>query len=327
MTDRRRLLHIWMAAGLGALLSATASAQEKWPSRPVKLVVPFAAGGTTDLVARVFAASMSQTLGQQVIVENRAGGGGTVGADAVAKAPKDGYTLCVGTVSTHAIGPALMRSPPYRPDGDFAPVAVMATTAIAILAHPSVGAVTLADLREKVRAKPGAFNFGSPGIGSLGHLAGLWFNDLAGVDLVHVAYRGSAPALQDLLAGRIHVMFDNVPTALPYVQSGAVRVLAVAAPARASVLPDVPTTIEAGFPTFQILTWTMLLAPSGTSPAIVAAANRAVNMAVQDEKIRTRLAEVSADARGGSPEETATFLRAELAKWVPMAKSSGAALD
>lgn len=326
-TKPKHLISICAALSLCVALPAAASAQEKWPSKPVKLIVPFAAGGTTDLVARLVAGPMGKTLGQQIIIENRAGAGGTLGSDVVAKAPKDGYTLGVGTVSTHAIAPALMRTPPYRPDADFAPVAVMATTALAVFVHRSVEVSTLADLGNVTRAKPGAFNFGSPGNGSLGHLAGIWFNQIASTDLLHVAYRGSAPALQDLLAGRIHVMFDNIPASLPHLSSGAIRALAVTSAARADVLPDVQTTAEAGFPAFEILSWTMLLAPAGTPAEIVAAANAAVNASLQDESVRARFVEISAEGRGGSADDAAAFLRTELAKWVPMAKSSGTVID
>lgn len=325
--DRRRFLQTSIAAACGATWPVLTHAQEKWPTRPVRLIVPFAPGGTTDLIARIVAAPMSKTLGQQVVVENRAGAGGTLGANIVAESPKDGYTLGVGTVSTHAIGPALMRNPPYKPDADFAPIAVIATTPIGVFVHHSVGASTLGELQEKARAKPKALNFGSPGTGSLGHLAGLWFNQLAGVELTHVPYRGSAPALQDLLTGRIHVMYDNVPAALPHVASGQIRAVAVTTPSRVSVLPDVQTTAEAGFPAFQILTWTMLLAPAGTPDALVATANAAVNDALRDETVRSRFVEVSADARGGSVADARSFLRAELAKWGPIAKSSGAVID
>lgn len=325
--DRRHFMRLCAAITLCATLPGPIHAQERWPNRAVKLVVPFAPGGTTDLIARLVAVPMSRSLGQQFIIENRTGAGGTLGTDAVAKAPKDGYTLGVGTVSTHAIGPALMRKPPYNPGTDFTPIAVMATTAIAVFVHQSVEATTLSDLREKARAKPGALNFGSPGNGSLGHLAGVWFNQLASTDLTHVAYRGSAPALQDLLAGRIHVMFDNIPAALPHLSSGVIRAVAVTSPARASVLPDVQTTTEAGFPSFQILSWTMLLAPAGTPAEIVTKANAAVNGALQDEQVRARFAEISAEGRGGSAEEAAAFLRSELAKWEPMAKSSGTVID
>lgn len=313
----------------GALLPAAALAQEKeekWPTRPIKLVVPFSPGGTTDLVARVVAPPMSQSLGQQIVIDNKAGAGGVLGADAVAKAAKDGYTLAVGTVSTHAIGPALLRRPPYRPLEDFAPIAVLGTTPLAVFAHPSTGA-TLDALRERARSQPGLLNFGSPGTGSLGHLAGLWFNQLAGIELVHVPYRGSGPALQDLLAGRIHVLFDNIPTALAQVAAGTVRALAVTAPSRVAALPDVPTMIEAGVPAFQILSWTMLFAPVGIPTAVVAQVNGAANAALRDGAVRARLAEVSVEPREGSPGDAARLLQSEQEKWLPIAKMSGAIVD
>jgi tripartite-type tricarboxylate transporter receptor subunit TctC len=340
--DRRRFLQVCSAFPLSALPlsaipfsaiplgtgpAAQQPARQKWPDRPVKAVVPFAPGGTTDLVARLVCASMSGTLGQQIVIENKPGAGGTIGADFVAKAPNDGYTLAIGTASTHAVGPALMRSAPYRPDIDFTPIALIATTPLAVFLHPSIGARTLAELQQKARANPGQYNFGSPGHGSLGHLAGLWFNQLAGTQLVHVPYRGSAPAVQDLLVGRIHVMFENIPTALPYAQSGSVIAAAVTARSRILTLPEAQTVDEAGFPTFEILTWTMLLGPARLPSEIVAVINNAANAALRDQNVRMRLAELSIDPRGGSPEDATAFLDAELAKWIPKAKASGASLD
>jgi tripartite-type tricarboxylate transporter receptor subunit TctC len=316
---RRRLI------AAGAMLPFAASAQEKWPARPVRLMVPFAAGGTTDLVARLVAPPMSQALGQQVVVDNKAGAAGLLGSDAVAKA-KDGYTLGIGTVSTHAIGPALMRQPPYHPDIDFAPIAVVGTTPLAVFVHPPV-ATTLAELGERARREPGIYNFGSPGSGSLGHLAGVWFNTLTGGELVHVPYRGSGPALQDLLAGRVHVLFDNIPTALSQVQPGTVRALAVTAPTRAAVLPNVPSVREASLPDFEILSWTMLLAPAATAAISIELANAALNAALRDAAVYARFAEAGVDGRGGTADDAAAFLRAEIAKWRPIAKRSNVVLD
>lgn len=307
-----------------SLLPFAARAQDKWPTRPVKLVVPFAAGGTTDLVARLVAPSMSLALGQQVVVD-KAGAASMLGSAAIAKA-KDGVTLGIGTVSTHAIGPALMRQPPYRPDADFAPIALVGTTPLAVFVHPGV-ATTLAELADKARREPGVYNFGSPGSGSLGHLAGVWFNTLTGGELMHVPYRGSGPALQDLLAGRVHVLFDNIPTALSQVQSGSVRALAVTAPTRAAVLPEVPSVREAGLPDFEILSWTMLLAPVASASPTIDAANVALNNAVRDPAVRSRFAEAGVDGRGGAASDAAAFLRAEIAKWQPIAKRSGVVLD
>lgn len=308
-----------------SLLPFATTAQDKWPTRPVKLVVPFAAGGTTDLVARLVAPPMSLALGQQVVVDNKAGAAGMLGSDAVAKA-KDGVTLGIGTVSTHAIGPALMRQPPYRADADFTPIALVGTTPLAVFVHPGV-ATTLAELADKARREPGVYNFGSPGSGSLGHLAGVWFNALTGGELVHVPYRGSGPALQDLLAGRVHVLFDNIPTALSQVQSGSVRALAVTALTRAAVLPEVPSVRESDLPDFEILSWTMLLAPAATASTTIDAANAALNVAVRDPAVRSRFAEAGVDGRGGSATDAAAFLRAEIAKWQPIAKRSGVVLD
>jgi tripartite-type tricarboxylate transporter receptor subunit TctC len=203
MLNRRSFLRLCAATPAGATYASPSFAQAGWPARHITAVVPFAAGGTTDLIARMIAAPMSRILGQQVVIENRVGAAGTLGSDFVAKAPKDGYTFAIGTVSTHAIAPAIMRRPPYNPATDFTAIALLATTPLGVFLHPSVGASTLAGLRDKALASPGAFNFGSPGHGSLGHLAGAWFNQLAGTDLTHVPYRGSAPALQDLLGGRI----------------------------------------------------------------------------------------------------------------------------
>jgi tripartite-type tricarboxylate transporter receptor subunit TctC len=277
-------------------------------------------------VARLITPAMTTKLGQQVVVDNKAGAGGMLGADSVAKASRDGYTMGVATVSSHAIGPSLLRQPPYRPDADFTAIATIATIPLAIFAHPSV-ASNLAELQEKARREPGVYNFASPGSGSLGHLAGLWFNNLAGGELVHVPYRGGGPALQDLMAGRVHVLFDNVPTALSQVEAGSVRALAVTAPIRAGALPNVPTTAESGLPAFQILSWTMLVAPASVPPNIIETANEAVNGALGDATVRERFAQSCVDGQGGSAHQAATFLTAEIAKWAPIARASGVVLD
>jgi tripartite-type tricarboxylate transporter receptor subunit TctC len=308
-----------------ALLAPTARAETKWPARPIKLVVPFAPGGTTDLVARLIAPAMSEVLGQHVVVDNKAGASGTLGAASVAKA-RDDHTLCLGTVSTHALAPNLMRHPPYRPVIDFTAIALVATTPLAIFTHTAFAA-TLAELSDKARREPGHHNFGSPGSGSLGHLAGLWFNKLIGGELLHVPYRGSSPALQDLVAGRIQVLFDNIPTALAQVENGAVRALAVTAPARAGALAAVPTVGELGLPAFEILSWTMLLGPAALPGDIVARLNAAVASALSDTRVLKRLLEANVDPRGGQPADAARFLAAELAKWQPIATDSGVVLD
>ncbi|QQS13821.1 MAG: tripartite tricarboxylate transporter substrate binding protein [Rhodospirillales bacterium] len=318
--------HLIKGSAAAWAVPGAASGQDSWPRRPIKLVVPFSAGGTTDFVARIFAPPMSGKLGQQIVVENKTGAGGTLGADAVAKASNDGYTMGIATVSTHAIAPALMRRPPYQPAVDFTPIATIATTAMAIFANPAVG-TTLADLQTKAKKDPGAYYFASPGSGSLGHLAGLWFNELTGCDLTHVPYRGGSPALQDLIAGRVQVLFDNIPTALPQVESGSVRALAVTSPARSASLPSIPTTAEAGLPMFEILSWTMLVGAPNLGPEIVEAANAAVNAVISNPNVKERLAQSSVDVKGGSAKEAANFLKSELAKWAPIAKASKVILD
>lgn len=327
MMYRKDFLRAGFAVSAGLVLPRLARAQGKWPSGPIKVVVPFAAGGTTDIVARIVGARMAEALGQAVVIDNRAGAGGAIGADAVAKAARDGYTVGIATVSTHAIAPAITRSLPYKAGQDFAPVAVLATTPIAVFVHPSVGATSLADLRRIVKARPGAYNYGSPGNGSLGHLAGQWFNQLAGVELTHVPYRSSTPAMHDLLAGRVHVMFENIPTPLPHVRSGALRALAVLAPSRVGVLPDVPSAAEAGMPEFQALTWTMLVAPAGTPAEVIQVLNASSGVALKDEKVRARLAELSVDVQGGTSDQATRFLQTEIAKWDVLAKRAGVAVE
>lgn len=325
--DRKQFMKAGLAFSLVGLVPFASRAQARWPQGPVKLVVPFAAGGTTDAVARVVGARLAELLSQPIVVENRAGAGGAIGADVVAKAARDGYTLGIATVSTHAIAPAVAKALPYKADQDFSPIGLIATTPIAIFVHPSLGANNLADLRRILKEKPGQYNFGSPGNGSLGHLAGVWFNQLMGTELKHVPYRSSTPALQDLLAGRVHVMFENIPTPLSHVRAGSLRAVAVMAPERVAVLPDVPTTSEAGASELQALTWTMLMAPAGTPAEVVAVANQALNQALKDEKLRTKLAEVSVDARGGTAEQAAMYLKAEISKWGGLARKSGVAFD
>lgn len=327
MMYRKDFLRAGFAVSAGVLWPTLARAQGRWPASPVKVVVPFAAGGTTDVVARIVGARMAEALGQAVVIDNRAGAGGAIGADAVAKAPRDGYTLGIATVSTHAIAPAITRSLPYKAGHDFAPVAVLATTPIAVFVHPSVGATSLADLKRIVKARPGAYNYGSPGNGSLGHLAGLWFNQLAGAELTHVPYRSSTPAMQDLLAGRVHVMFENIPTPLPHVRSGALRALAVLAPSRVGVLPDVASAAEAGMPEFQALTWTMLVAPAGTPAEVIQALNASAGVALKDEKVRARLADLSVDVQGGTSDQAARFLQTEIAKWDGLARKAGIVVE
>ena len=312
-----------------ALACSGAQAEERYPSRPVRIVVSFSAGGPTDTVARVMGAKMAELLGQQVLVENKAGAGGNIGADVVAKAPPDGYTLLMATVSTHAINPGLYKKMPYDPVRDFAPIGQVGVTPTLLGVHPSVPATDVKSLVALVKASPGKYTYGSSGLGSILHLCGEQLKALAGgLNIVHVPYRGSAPMMGDLIAGQISMAFDATPTALPQAQSGAIRAIGAGMAARMRALPDLPTLQEQGLRGFECYTWNAILAPAGTPSPIVAQLNDAMNKALADPAVFKRLQEVGIDPTPGStPQQTAEFIKAELAKWSPIIKASGAEVN
>jgi tripartite-type tricarboxylate transporter receptor subunit TctC len=312
-----------------ALAGAPAQADDTYPNRPVRIVVSFSAGGPTDIVGRIFAAKLSELLGQQFFVENKVGAGGNIGADMVAKAAPDGYTLLVATVSTHAINPGLYAKIPYDPVQDFAPVAQVGVTPTMLGVHPSVPASDVKSLIALIKASPGKYTYGSSGLGSILHLCGEQFKALAGgLDLQHVPYRGSAPMMGDLVSGQISMAFDATPTALPQAQSGAIRALGAGMASRMRVLPDLPTLQEQGLKGFECYTWNAILAPAGTPPAIVAKLAGAIKTALDDPTVFRRLQEAGVDPTlGRGPGETADFIKAELAKWAPIIKMSGAAVN
>jgi len=313
------------AAALGA--SATAHAQDAFPSRPVTLVVPFAPGGNTDIVARLVADRMTPLLGQQVVVENRGGAGGALGSTAVARAAPDGYTILMATVSTHAIGPALTRRPAYDPVTDFAPISLLANVPNIVVTTPSLGVRTPAELIAKLKAEPGKYDFGSPGVGSIGHLQGAWFNTLAGVTAEHVPYKGTGQAVQDLIGGTIHIMHDNVPPMLPLIRAGQAVPIMVTTERRIAALPDVPTSAEAGMPTFLSYSWNMLLAPKGTPQPVIDRLHKAALDALGDPGLRSRMSELNLEIVGSTPAAALEHLRAEAAKWRPIVEASGARTD
>jgi len=312
-----------------ALVCPGAQAEERYPSKPVRIVVSFSAGGPTDTVARVMGAKMAELLGQQVLVENKAGAGGNIGADVVAKAPPDGYTLLMATVSTHAINPGLYKKMPYDPVRDFAPIGQVGVTPTLLGVHPSVPATDVKSLVALVKASPGKYTYGSSGLGSILHLCGEQLKALAGgLNIVHVPYRGSAPMMGDLIAGQISMAFDATPTALPQAQSGAIRAIGAGMAARMRALPDLPTLQEQGLRGFECYTWNAILAPAGTPSPIVAQLNDAMNKALADPAVFKRLQEVGIDPTPGStPQQTAEFIKAELAKWSPIIKASGAEVN
>jgi tripartite-type tricarboxylate transporter receptor subunit TctC len=326
--------HRWpaMLAGIVvafALGSAGVKAEDKYPSKPVRIVVSFSAGGPTDTVARVMGAKMADLLGQQFVVENKVGAGGNIGADLVAKAPPDGYTLLMATVSTHAINPGLYKNMPYDPVRDFAPIGQVGVTPTLLGVHPSIPATDVKSLVAVIKENPGKFTYGSSGLGSILHLCGEQFKALAGgVNIVHVPYRGSAPMMSDLVGGQISMAFDATPTALPQAQSGAIRAIGAGMATRMRAMPELPTLQEQGLKGFECYTWNAILAPADTPQPIVERLSEAINKALDDPAVFKRLQEAGIDPTPGStPKQAAAFIKAELAKWAPIIKASGAHID
>ena len=324
-----RLISVGSAVAVLVLACGGANAQDRYPSKPVRMVVSFSAGGPTDTVARVMSARMAELLGQQFVVENRVGAGGNIGADMVAKSPADGYTLLMATVSTHAINPGLYKKMPYDPVRDFAPLGRVGVTPTLLGVHPSVPATDIKSLVALVKENPGKYTYGSSGMGSILHLCGEQFKAAAGgLNIVHVPYRGSAPMMGDLVAGQISMAFDATPTALPQAQSGAIRAVGAGMAARMRALPDLPTLQEQGLKGFECYTWNAILAPAGTPVPIVAQLNDAINKSLADPVVFKRLQEAGIDPTPGStPAQAADFIKAELAKWTPIIKASGAEVN
>jgi len=315
------------AAGALSLAPLAAHAQAAYPSKPITIIVPFSAGGTTDILARVVGLYMGTDLGQPVVVDNRAGAGGNIGGQAAARATADGYTLFMGTVGTHAINQSLYKKMPFDPIKDFAPLSRVAMVPNLLVANPSQPYKNVKEMIAYAKANPGKINFGSSGNGSSIHLSGELFKQMAGVDMQHVPYRGSAPAVSDLLGGQISVMFDNMPSAIPHVKGGKLRALAVTTAKRSPALPDVPTIAEAGVPGYEATSWFGLLAPAGTPAPIVAKLNASILKALADPEVKKKLAEQGAEPFGEKPEQFAAFIQAETAKWGKVVKDSGASLD
>jgi len=330
MGRRDRLLAALAAVVLAcALVGAPAKAEDKYPSKPVRIIVSFSAGGPTDIVARVMGAKMGDLLGQQFVVENRVGAGGNIGADQVAKSPPDGYTLLMATVSTHAINPGLYRNMPYDPVRDFAPIAQIGVTPTLLSVHPSLPATDAKSLIALVKQNPGKYTYGSSGLGSILHLCGEQFKALAGgINIVHVPYRGSAPMMSDLVGGQISMAFDATPTAMPQAKTGAIRAIGAGMATRIRAMPELPTLQEQGLKGFECYTWNAILAPAGTPQPILDQLSGAINKALDDPAVLHRLEEAGIDPTPGSnPQKATAFVKAELAKWAPIIKASGAQID
>ena len=319
--------------GGGAALAGAAAgirpamAQAAFPTRPITLVVPFAAGGSTDIVARLVAQKMSEGLGQQVIVENRAGAGGNLGAQGVARAEPDGHTILMGTISTHTLNPVMSKRKPYDPVADFEPVSLLVIVPNVLVVNPQLPVKTVGELIALLKANPGKYNYASSGNGTPLHVSGELFKKMAGVDMTHIAYRGAGPALNDVVSNQVPIMFDNLPSSSEFIKAGTLRGLAVTTKERVPSMPDMPTIAEAGLPGYETYTWNALFAPPKTPKAIVQRLNAEALKAVKDESVQARFKEFSATTVGSTPEELATHVKAELAKWTPVIHDAGIQLD
>ena len=322
------------AVALGAVLSTTAWAQSTWPTKPVRIIVPFAPGGTTDILARAVAPELSKAFGQSFIVENKAGAGGNVGADMVAKSAPDGYTLLMGTVGTHGINRALYDKLPYDPIKDFAPITLVAGVPNVMVVNAerakALGINNVADFIRVARSSPGKLNMASSGNGTSIHLSGELFKSMSGTFMVHFPYKGSGPALLDLVGGSTDVMFDNLPSSMALIKAGKLKALAVTSAQRSAALPDVPTIEQAGGPAmkgFDASSWFGLLAPAGTPPEVVQRIQQEVAKALSTPAIKEKLLAQGAIPGGNTSAEFAKFIDAEHKKWAQMVKASGAKVD
>ena len=310
-----------LGIGLGIAFGATTAVTEPYPTRPIKIIVPTPAGGPVDAVARVLAHALSPLLGQGLIVDNRAGAGNTIGSKEAALADPDGYTLLFSSASGLVIAPMLHTQAGYDPITSYEPIALVAESSNILVVNPSVPAKSLQDLVAYAKANPGKVNFSSGGVGVLPHLIGEMFKARAGIDIVHVPYRGGGPSIADVMGGQVDLTFEGTSVLLPLIQAGKLRALAVTSAKRIPQLPDVPTMIESGYPGFSSTSWTGLLAPAKTPPEIIARLNAQVNAALTSPEITRALAAISSEPLGGQPQALTEVIKADVAKWAPIVKS------
>ena len=327
MQDARRTL---IAASLSALaLSAIvlpAQAEDKWPSKPITYVVPFPAGGTTDILARLIGQKLGPALGTTVIIDNRPGAGGNIGSEMVSRAAPDGYTIMGGTISSHSINASLYKLS-YDPLKSFAPITLIGTNANVLVVNPSSPFKSVKELVAAARAKPGSLSFASAGNGTSQHLSAELFKTMTGIDMVHIPYKGSAPAIQDVIGGQVPLMFDTTVVAGPFIQSGKVRPLAVTSAKRVASLPDVPTMAEAGVPGYEVVSWQAMFAPAGTPSAIVQRLQTEVAAILKQPDVQERFAKLGVDPSGMAPQQLAEFQAAEIAKWAKVVKAANVKVD
>ena len=330
--NRRRAVALLLSASLAALASQSVLAADPYPAKPIRLVVPFAAGGTTDILARAVAAELARLPGWNVVVDNKPGAGGNLGADLVAKAAPDGYTLLMGTVGTHGINQSLYGKLPFDPIKDFAPITEVAAVPNVLVLNPAFAQQnkidSVKDLIAYARANPGKINMASSGNGTSIHLAGELFKTQTRTFMVHFPYKGSGPALTDLAGGTVQVMFDNLPSSMALIKSGKLKALAVTSARPSPALPGVPTIAQAaGLPQYEASSWFGMLAPAGTPPDVIHRIQQEVAKALNAPAVRERLQAQGAEPVGNTPEQFAAFIRAETAKWAKVVKDSGAKVD
>ena len=318
----------WRAACLAALLLFGAGARaDDYPSRPVRVIAPFPPGGGVDVVTRLAADLLSRQLGQQFVVDNRPGAGANLGAELLAKSAPDGYTIGTMTIGTHGINPALYKHLPFDPVRDFTPITLMITQPNAMMVSPELGARSVREFIALAKAKPGQLNFGSSGNGTSLHLSGELLRQIAGIDIVHVPYKGAAQAIPDLIAGRVQVIFDNLVTVRGHIASGELLALAVTSRERWPLLPDIPTMEEAGLPGFVVESWYAMMGPAGVPRERVLVLNRVLRAGMTRPDITQRLLEMGARPAVGTPEALAAHIDAEIARWAPVVKATGLTID
>ena len=315
------MVRAFVAAAL-AVLSQAAFAQGAFPNRPITMVVGFAPGGGTDTVARIVAKKLGDSVGQTVIVENKAGAGGTVATNQVAKSAPDGYTILLGSIGSLAVAPHIIAKLPYDPMRDLAPITMAVEFPNVIVVQPSMPAQTLAEFVQLAKASPGTIGYGSSGIGGIGHLAGELLKQVADIDIVHVPYKGGGPAMQDMLGGQIPAMVATPVTALPHIKAGKIRAIATTGAARAALLPDVPTVAESGYPGYEATNWYAYLAPTGTPKDVLARLNRELVQTLSSTEVQEQLHRQGLEAKPGTPEELTKYMERELATWGRVVKAA-----
>ncbi|EJJ24956.1 Bug family tripartite tricarboxylate transporter substrate binding protein [Rhizobium sp. CF142] len=318
LSDITRRMSLALGLGLLAAATGTAASAQSYPDRSITMIVPFAAGGSTDVVARIVAQKMSEDLGQQVIVQNVAGAGGNLGADNVARAAPDGYTILMGTVATHALNPLILKSTPYDAEKDFAPISLLVIVPNVLVVNPELPAKNVQELIALLKADPDKYSYASSGNGTPLHLSGELFKSMASVDMQHIPYKGAGPALNDVIGNQVPIMFDNLPSSSSHIKAGTLRALAVTTAERASSFPDIPTIAESGISGYETYTWNALFAPANTPADVITRLNASANKALTDPTVAERMKEFSATIVGSTPEELGAHVKAELAKWKPV---------